>query len=297
MFYQLFSVLGAVHQVGVNRKPQVVGLPFVHALLKNKKQGAYTKVMKIILKAGHEHGFRVPDDLQIMSDFEYGIINSVTDIFGPDKIRCCFFHLCQNVYRHVVEEGLAMAYKGEDRTVKKSVHALCALAFVPADRVVEHFQTLRDILPEELQGVVDYFEVNYIRRLKMRRKKTGGGVTVVKCRPRYPPELWNQYNAVVTGQSRTNNVSEGWHSRFQLVVGKHHPSMYAFFEELQKEQADTEIMLRQLQLGQRIRKVVDKSRRRKEEMIRNVVDRYFEYVVKDDIHTYLNTIGYHVKFR
>lgn len=52
-------------------------------------------------------------------------------------------------------------------------------------------------------------------------------------------------------------MSEGWHNRFQVVVGKNHPSLYVFLSELQKEQSDVEIMIRQLQLGQKIRKYID----------------------------------------
>lgn len=250
--------------------------------------------MDVVLKKGRKLGLAISNNLRIMSDFEYAIVNSVKNIVGPDRIRCCLFHLCQNVYDRVVEEGLKTAYNGEDRSIKKAIHALCALAFVPPDKVVEHFRQIRDQLPEEIEGVVEYFELNYVRRLKAQRRQ--GKLKVVSNPPRYPPEMWNQYDAVLTDQSRTNNISEGWHNRFQIVVGKHHPSMYAFFEELKKEQADTEIMLRQLQVGQRIRKGVDKSRRKKEEMIRNIVDRYFEYVVHDDIYTYLKTVGHHVKF-
>lgn len=36
LFHQIFSILGAVHQVGVNRKVQVVSFAFVHVLLENK---------------------------------------------------------------------------------------------------------------------------------------------------------------------------------------------------------------------------------------------------------------------
>jgi len=36
------------------------------------------------------------------------------------------------------------------------------------------------------------------------------------------------------------HLSEGWHNRFQVVVGRQHPSVYSFFNELGKEQADTE---------------------------------------------------------
>lgn len=296
LFYQLFSILGAAHQVGVNRQRQVVGLPFVHALLQNKKQATYTKVLKVVLEAAREQNLHPPENLRIMSDFEYGILNSVKEIFGDDRVRCCLFHLCQNVYLHVVSEGLQNLYNGPDRRIKRSVHALCALAFVPEDQVVSHFRQIRDDLPEELDPVIDYFETNYIRKLKVRKRKgSQGRIQLVSHSPRFPPAIWNQYEAVLNGSSRTNNVSEGWHNRFQLVVGKPHPSLYAFFEELKKEQADTEIMLNQLSMGKRIRKGVEKKRRQLEEMILNVVETYPQYA-ENNILSYLTTIGYHVKF-
>ena len=43
--------------------------------------------------------------------------------------------------------------------------------------------------------------------------------------------------------SRTNNSSKGWYNRFQVIVGRHHPSLYALLTEIQKEQGDTEAML------------------------------------------------------
>ena len=55
-------------------------------------------------------------------------------------------------------------------------------------------------------------------------------------------------------------------------------------------------MLRQLQLGQRIRKGQDKTRREKEEQIRTIVEVYHRYLNEDEILTYLKNIGYHVKF-
>ena len=106
----------------------------------------------------------------------------------------------------------------------------------------------------------------------------------------------NQYEAVLQERSRTNNLSEGWHNRFQVVVGKNHPSLYVFLNELRKEQADTEIMQRQLQLGQRIRKGVERKRRETEEQIMNVVNAYHTYVQGNDVYSYLKTIGYQVKF-
>ena len=99
--------------------------------------------------------------------------------------------------------------------------------------------------------------------------------------------MWSQYDSVIEGSARTNNLSEGWHNRFQLVVGKNHPSLYVFFDELRKEQADAEIMLRQLALGQRIRKGTDKSRREIEEAITNIVLKNNDYAQTDDVVGYL----------
>jgi len=34
-------------------------------------------------------------------------------------------------------------------------------------------------------------------------------------------------------------MSEAWHNRFAVVVGKHHPDLYTALQEFQKQQADT----------------------------------------------------------
>lgn len=98
---------------------------------------------------------------------------------------------------------------------------LCALAFLPPDEVEANFNILRNNAPEEMYPIVDYFKSTYINRMRA-RWRTWPGLTLFRCPP--------------------------------LVVGKYHPSLYASFEELSKEQADAGIMLRQIQLGQRIRK-------------------------------------------
>ena len=118
------------------------------------------------------------------------------------------------------------------------------------------------------------------------------GLRLSRHPPRYPVPLWNQYDSVIEGTSRTNNVIEGWHDRFQLVVGKSHLSLYAFLEELLKEQVDSEIMLRQLQMGQRIRIGLDKNRREIEERMLTIVGEYYKYAQTNDVLSYLRHIGH-----
>ena len=53
-------------------------------------------------------------------------------------------------------------------------------------------------------------------------------------------------------------------------------------------------MIRQLQLGQKIRKCQDHKRRKKEERILAIVSKYDEYKNNDDVHTYLKALSHNV---
>lgn len=50
------------------------------------------------------------------------------------------------------------------------------------------------------------------------------------------------YTAILQQQSRTN-ISEGWHNSIQTLVGRKHPSLYSFKEQLITEQTDIELMI------------------------------------------------------
>lgn len=112
----------------------------------------------------------------------------------------------------------------------------------------------------------------------------------------YDPKIWNQYNAVLNRFQRTNNLSEGWHNRFHKIVGRNHPSLYAFFKELQKEQAATETMISQLDLGQPIRAKKSRVRIQNEERIYNIVNTYQDLDLrnKDEVLKYLRHLGHYI---
>lgn len=114
--------------------------------------------------------------------------------------------------------------------------------------------------------------------------------------PRYKIKLWNQYQAVKDGTSRTNNPSEGWHTRYATLLGKSHPGFYSFLRVLKTEQGNTENALRQLRLGEQVRKPRSFMQRQKERRIRNIVERYETYVAEDDEIGYLETISHYIHF-
>lgn len=99
---------------------------------------------------------------------------------------------------------------------------------------------------EDILPILEYFEENYVVRVTApgRRRRI-----FLYC----PPEIWNQNQAALTGSHKTNNVSVGWHNRFQIMIGKHHPDLYSAPGEFQKEQADEEIMIAELSVGRKVR--------------------------------------------
>lgn len=95
----------------------------------------------------------------------------------------------------------------------------------------------------------NYFKVTYIRRVPAQGRKRA-------VKPCYTPNLWNIYGgcSALQGIGRINNASKGRHNPFQLLVGKFHPSMYSFLNELQKEEASIEYILQELDLGKKVKK-------------------------------------------
>lgn len=158
IFYQLFVIMGSVIQVkkGVQ---ETFALPLVYALLENKEQEAYLKVFAVTKTLFEKFEIRFILPQTIMSDFELSIINAAKAVFG-DIVNCCLFHLCQSAFRRVQSEGLQTRYNDEnDRSIKEAMQMMCALAFVPAEKVPDYFDVLMDHIPQNFDVVADYFEV------------------------------------------------------------------------------------------------------------------------------------------
>ena len=119
-------------------------------------------------------------------------------------------------------------------------------------------------------GVATYFEENYVsgRRGRGRRRAVPA---------RYHLSKWNCYEAAIQSKHRTNNISEGWHNKFQLVVGKHHLSLYGCLTEINKEQDDTDTILRSMDLGQKVKAAPKKQWRITQDRIRRVVGTCEDY--------------------
>lgn len=290
IFTQIFTILGAVPKISrnpdANPTPNEVAVPFVYALLTQKSSDQYEAVLEAIQRAAEEYNIDInPATLKFMSDFELAILKACTTVFPIARRSCCHFHLGQSLYRRIQGAGLQEAYNDPDnRQLKLHTHMILALAFVPADDVRAAFKVLREFSLADLDPIFSYFNENYIdgRPGRGRRRPVP---------PRYAIPVWNQFDAARTGAHRTNNVSEGWHNRFRLVVGRNHPDVYSLVKEFQKEQADSESTVAELSLGKTVKAAPKKKWVDAQARIRYITGQYQEYKERNDIWAYLETIG------
>ena len=109
-----------------------------------------------------------------------------------------------------------------------------------------------------------------------------------------PITTWNLYEAAINGWHKTNNVSEGWHNRFRLVIGKHHPDLYSALKEFQKEQADAEITIAEVALGRKVKEAPKNKWITSQQRIQNIVKEYETYKNDDIILQYLTCLAHNM---
>lgn len=168
-------------------------MPLIYILAPNKTKKMYEEAFKIISE-------RVPDcaPTYIITDFEIGAINAAKKFFPYAKYHACFFHLYQSVWRHIQQLELQNRYIN-DPDFAKNVRQLVALAFIPAEDIVNGFVKLcqskfwienEDPDSGKLQDLLSYFESTYIGSLGRNGKRK-----VVSC----PPEMWSVHEITVLG--------------------------------------------------------------------------------------------------
>ena len=224
LFFQLYTVHALVNERTI---------PCVYALLQNKTQATYIELFEKLTTLNVSL-----KPVSIMIDFELAVINSLERVFLDSEIKGCFFHLSQNIYRKIQENGLQQRYQ-EDSDFTLKLRMIPALAVVPIDEVVGAFEELSKILPPESRTVADYFEDSYIGRPKRSGRR----------KPAYAIEMWNMHRRSEDELPKTNNSVEGWHRSFQCNIRSCHPTIWKFIGFIQREQALQKVHCTQLLAG------------------------------------------------
>ena len=128
-------------------------------------------------------------------------------------VKCCFFHLTQNVWRKIQAVGLQADYIG-DKELAMRIRQIPALAFAHPFDVCELFGQVASLFPPsaEVAELLEYFQRTYVGRTLP---------SGYYSEPTFPINLWNYHLDTPFGIPRTTNAVEAWHREQGLVEVRH----------------------------------------------------------------------------
>jgi hypothetical protein len=231
----LFRQLYTIHaRVGGDENSRI--MPLVYALMSSKSRECYERLFQDLIDFGNEQDLHLQPRF-ILTDFEQAAINASCIKFPSAQNKGCLFHLAQSVYRKIQATGFAIRY-GTDENFSLVIRQIPALAFLnPAD-IPAAFDRLKDEIPAEAVGVVQWFEDNYVHGRARRTLRNG---TIVRDTPMFPPRLWSVANNLEYALPRTTNSVEAWHRRWEVLVGRDCVGLFKLIKEMQKEQSKVEL--------------------------------------------------------
>jgi len=239
LFHQLYTIHASV---GGEDNSRV--FPMVYVLMTNRSEELYKRLFEELIELGNQADLDLSPSI-IITDFEQAVINATRSEFPDSTHKCCFFHLCQNLWKRIQSEGLANEYSSDENFSIKLRH-ITALAFLPPSEIPAAFDQVKLLLPANAAGVIEYFENNYVHgRIRQNLRNR----SVRRASPLFPPEIWSINDLVGLGYPRTQNIVEGWHNRWSNLIGRAHVGLYKIIEEMRKEQQQTDIQIESINRG------------------------------------------------
>jgi hypothetical protein len=162
-------------------------------------------------------------------DYELAIHIAIGHVWHYCRIQGCFFHLYQNLQKHLATAHLTTLYQ-TNPTFALNCRMIISLAFLPQNPQIlsDSLRTLEDELLHlypNLEPIIDWFTTHYVGRLR------NNGT---RAPPTFIPSVWNVHDITLNGFDRTNNFSEAFHKKVQLLLGVDHPNIWLFLTSHKK---------------------------------------------------------------
>ena len=204
--------------------------PIAYGLLPDKTKQTYVRLLNLVKQIALDHQLNFqPQTFQI--DFELGMLAAIQEQFPTSRVRGCYFHYTQCIWRKVQELGLVKYYK-KDKDINALVRRMAAFPLLPLHLIDDVFLQMHSDAPlnQSCNELIDYFVEQWVHDI----------------RPKISRTIWSHYN---NNGARTNNHLEGWHSFLNKKVGKHHPNLFELIFHLQTIQQKNEQDLESIKNG------------------------------------------------
>ncbi len=171
---------------------------------------------------------------------------AIKEIFPKTNINGCFFHLTQNLWKHVQEEKKVKELN-KVGNLYNLFRSLQYLAFVPISDVKRVYIHIKQKYTKYVK-TLKYFEKYYAGKITRANRKP----------PVFAIEMWNCHERVLGGSPRTNYSVEAWHKPFELCCGKK-PGLLKLIQNFREEQKLSELEIERLKAGKFISKITNKE--------------------------------------
>jgi hypothetical protein len=215
----------------------------------------------------------------LMMDYEHGMKEAFSNIFEEANLVGCDYHFKEMLKRHIAKEKLQVLYDN-DTDFELLVHYIWALIYIRSSDVVYAWET---VIKNRITAHIDSWKENHEKGLRsflkyVDRYCVGEMNLRTKQRraPLYSPVLWNKFEAILSGEARTNNAMEGYNRTFSLSLPTK-ASVWVLCERFIKEEALAKKSFMEAAMGggsPEANKSRSKERDQKEEQLRALVSNY-----------------------
>ena len=247
--YQLLTI-----HVSMKRPSnKTVNMPVAYALMQNKSQSSYEAVFQKIKEMIEEGG---PSQVEmVMCDYERAIWNSLRAVWPTARVKGCWFHYCQAIYKRVKHEKLGNGFFNHIQ-VHKMARRLMTLALVDRNSIPLLFAELKRKYEPQINtspGVKNLF--NYFEKFWLHGTADGFG-----------PKDYSCYRQHI----RTTNIVESWNGEIFREGNKKKHNIYQLALLLATETAHCEAAINQYAS----KKYRQRRQVEKDENIRKAYDNY-----------------------
>ena len=181
-YAQVFSINGFLKA----ENGEITQVPLAFAFMKKRRSVDYIAIFEEI------KGMLLSINIEeVVTDFERALFVAIRQCFPNVQHTGCSFHWKQAVLKTARKMGLIAAYRKKG-PIRETIQRLLCLPYLPASKIQEVFNHLRNKSSPQLKKLFEYMERNWIKNASWTIKN------------------WSVYKRAI----RTNNHCEGLHNRW-----------------------------------------------------------------------------------